>query len=183
MWDDEIDAAARAVTERRLPPDLRSRALARIEARHGRPRWRPIGPLAAAGAVVAVILLVLVVSMRDRHDPGPGESVASNTEAAASDQQSAAATRESTSSRPIDTHAEAPAPTRIAQARSDSRGDRSPAMSLADDPTAVEDLALPLLMPEQRLVNDPLTTDQLVTESIALNALELTPLDDQVVSQ
>src|SRR6266481_121283 len=120
MWDDEIDAAARAVTGGRVARDLRSRVLARIEAGHGRPRWRLIGLPSAIGAVVVVMLLALFVNMHDGKDPSPRGGAASHTEAAA-DQQSAATVRDPTSGEPADGHAEATEPTRIAQVRSNPR--------------------------------------------------------------
>lgn len=182
MWDDEIDTAARAETEVRVPRDFRARVLARIDARYERSVWRPIGLSSAAAVPVVVVLVVLLVNMRDRRDLGPRERVATDTGPTMAGQQSAGPIGESTSRRPIDGPLATREPTRITEAVSDRRADQSHNPSLTND-LSNEGPSMPFLMPETRITNEPLTTDRLVTEFIAIDALEITPLDGQALSQ
>lgn len=170
MWDEEVNAAARAATEGGVPHDFRSRVLARIDARTRRSAWKPIVLSSAIAAALVLVLAILIVSNRERGNSGASQEAASNSAAPGTIQPSPAASSESTHSARVE----------IPVARVDLSSDLPP---LARDASAIADLAVPLLAPQEQIVNDPLTTDRLVTESIAIDALELPPLDGQAVSQ
>jgi hypothetical protein len=171
MWDEEVDAAARAVTEGGVLVDFRSRVLARIDARSRRSAWKPVVLSSVAAAALVLVLAILIVSSRERRAP-------------TASQPSPAVASESTRSARIDIPVAPRESGRFVRMRSDVRTDLSRDLpSSAGGASAIEDLDVPLLAPQQRIENDPLTTDRLVTEPITIDALELPPLDGQTASQ
>jgi hypothetical protein len=170
MWDEEVNAAARAATEGGVLRDFRSRVLARIDARSRRSAWQPIVMSSAAAAALVLVLAILITGTRERGNSGASQEAASNSAAPTTMQPSPAAASESTNSARVE----------IPVASVDLSRDLPPSTRAA---SAIEDLAVPLLAPQERIVNDPLTTDRLVTEPIAIDALEMPPLDGQAPSQ
>jgi hypothetical protein len=183
MWDEAIDAAARAATEGGVPRDFESRVLARIAARPRRSAWNPIALSCAVAAALVLVLAILIVSTRERSNPGASQEAASNGGATTASQPSPAAVSEPTNSTPVDTHVATRESARFTRIPSDTSADLSRDLSSSvRDSSTIEDLTFPLLVPP-RIVNDPLTTDPLVTEPITIDTLEMPPLDGQAVTQ
>ena len=184
MWDEEVNAAARAATEGGVPVDFRSRVLARIDARSRRSPWTPIVLSSAAAAALVLVLAILNRECRERSDTGASREMRVGERCDNGSQPPPGAVSESTNSAQVEIPVAPRESGRLVRVRSNASADLSRDLSSASrDASAIEDLAVPLLAPHERIVNDPLTTDRLVTEPIAIDALEMPPLDGQAASQ
>jgi hypothetical protein len=188
MWDDEIDAAARQLTGGRVPRDLSARVLARLEAPRASSRWRLFCLSSAYAAAIVAAMVVAFVSTRDHN---AGDHNADEPQAAAfSPAGNAASARELTSGVVRSTAGErgagipADVPATIARRVENPRRrlDRRAELPISIRP-AMDDLSLPRLPPEPGIAKDTLTTEQLVTDSIAIPPLEFAAIDLEAVSQ
>jgi hypothetical protein len=173
MLDEQINHAARDLTDALPHGDLRARVVARIESRsRHRPRWG----LVALSSTVAIALLILVMWSEHSQIPvSPPARVGAGAPASPARPE-------------LDAIRTAQAPSTGGTTTRGTRRDagtarvrQTPAVPLpmADDPLpgperiAIDSLRLPLLPPEEPVATEP----------IALERLEIRPIADETLDQ